>query len=196
MPLCFYLCESASKRDYCTCVWTGAEVTGAIFDAKTIAVFASVLRNRVVALPPGQLNSSTARSWTFSKRAPLPPPPVHLWRVKHTPCGESGWKWNEAGHDIASPAHLNVDGAVLISTDSLVADFAVTTAGAIRPGEVPCLADQLAAGLPSAPQFGARLHVRAGLGARAEGELTLAMQVVAGTRQVVWQRQLFLGLVQ
>lgn len=47
------------------------------------------------------------------------------------------------------------------------------------------LADQLAAGLPSAPQLGAGLHVWAGLGAVAEGELTLAVQTVAGTRQVV-----------
>lgn len=78
-----------------------------------------------------------------------------------------------------------MNGAVLISADSSVADFAVATAGAVRPGEVSCLADQLATGLPSAPQFGARLHVRAGLGARAKGELALAVQVVAGTRQVV-----------
>lgn len=78
-----------------------------------------------------------------------------------------------------------MEGDVLISTDSLVADFAIATAGAIRPGEVSCLTDQLAAGFPSAPQFGAWLHVRAGLGARAEGKLTLTVQVVAGTRQVV-----------
>lgn len=82
-------------------------------------------------------------------------------------------------------SHLDVYGAVLISADSSVADLAVATAGTVRPREVSGLADQLAVGLPGAPQFGARLHVRAGLGTGPEGEFTLAVQVVAGTRQVV-----------
>lgn len=76
-------------------------------------------------------------------------------------------------------------GVVLISAGSSVADLAVATAGAVRPGEVSGLAYQLAAGLPGAPQLGAGLHVRAGLGSGAESKLTLAVQAVAGTRQVV-----------
>lgn len=89
-----------------------------------------------------------------------------------------------------------MDGAVLIGTHSLVAHFAVAAAGAICPGEVSGLADQLAAGLARAPQFGAWLHVWAGLGAGAKGQLALTVQVVAGTGQVVRQRQLFLRLIQ
>lgn len=87
-------------------------------------------------------------------------------------------------------------GAVLIGAGSLVADLAVATAGAVRPGEVSGLADQLAAGLPGAPQLGAGLHVWAGLGVRAKSKLTLTVQAVPVTRQVVWQRQLPLWLVQ
>lgn len=81
--------------------------------------------------------------------------------------------------------YLDVYGAVLVIALSSVADLAVATAGAIRPGEVSSLADQLATGLPGAPQLGARLHVWAGLGAGAKSELTLTMQVIAGTRQIV-----------
>lgn len=66
-------------------------------------------------------------------------------------------------------------GAVLLSADSSVADLSLPTAGTVRPGEVPGLADQLAVGLPGAPQLGAGLHVRAGLGTGPEGELTLAV---------------------
>lgn len=66
------------KTDDHTSVWTQVQVTGAILDAKTVAVFAPILRNRVVALSLGQLNSSAAGSRTISKGAPLPPPSVHL----------------------------------------------------------------------------------------------------------------------
>lgn len=86
---------------------------------------------------------------------------------------------------ISALSHLDVHGAVLIRAGSSVADLAVATAGAVRPGEVSGLADLLAAGLPCAPQLGAGLHVWAGPGAVAEGKLTLAVQAVAGTRQVV-----------
>lgn len=92
--------------------------------------------------------------------------------------------------------YLEVDGAVLVGTHSLVAHFAIATACAIRPGEVSGLADQLSAGLPSAPQLGAWLHVWAGFGAGAKRQLTLTVQIVARTRQVVRQRQLFLRLIQ
>lgn len=68
-----------------------------------------------------------------------------------------------------SQSHLGVHGAVLIRASPLVADFAVATAGAISPGEVSGLADQLSAGLPSAPQLGAGLHVGAGLRAWTKG---------------------------
>lgn len=87
-------------------------------------------------------------------------------------------------------------GGVLIGAGSSVADLAVATAGAIRPGKVSGLTDQLSTGLARAPQFGAGLHVWAGLRGGAEGELTLAVQAVAGSGQVVWQRQLPLRLVQ
>lgn len=94
------------------------------------------------------------------------------------------------------PHYLIVGGAVLVGTHSLVAHFANATAGAIRPGEMSGLADQLAAGLPSAPQLEARIHVWAGFGGRAKRQLALTVQIVAGTRQVVKQRQLFLRLIQ
>lgn len=103
-------------------------------------------------------------------------------------------KWSGASPFLRG--YLDVDGAVLVGTHSLVAHFAVAAAGAVRPGEVSGLADQLAAGLAGAPQFGARLHVRAGFGARAKGQLALTVQVVAGTGQVVRQGQLFLRLIQ
>lgn len=60
-------------------------------------------------------------------------------------------------------------GAVLIGARPLVADFAVATAGAICPGEVSSLADQLSSGLSGAPQLGAGLHVGAGLRPGAKG---------------------------
>ena len=78
-----------------------------------------------------------------------------------------------------------MNGGVFISADPLVAHLAVTAAGAVRPREVSGLADQLAAGLAGAPQLGAGLHVGAGLGAGPEGELTLALEIVVGTRKVV-----------
>lgn len=92
--------------------------------------------------------------------------------------------------------YLKVDGAVLVGTHSLVAHFAIATASAIRPGEVSGLADQLAASFSSAPQLRAWLHVWAGFGAGAKCQLALTVQIVAGTRQVVRQRQLFLRLIQ
>lgn len=87
-------------------------------------------------------------------------------------------------------------GAVLIGAHPSVADLAVATVGAVCPGEVSGLADQLSAGLAGAPQLRAGLHVGAGLRAGAEGQLTLTMQAVAGAGQVVWERQLLLRLVQ
>lgn len=66
------------KTAHHTSVWTQVQVTGAILDAKTVAVFAPVLRNWVVALSLCQLNSSAAGSRTISKGAPLAPPSVNL----------------------------------------------------------------------------------------------------------------------
>lgn len=98
---------------------------------------------------------------------------------------QSVMKMTKQDRTVLSSSHLDVYGAVLIIAHSSVADLAIATAGTIRPREVSSLADQLATGLPGAPQLGAGLHVWTGLGARAKGELTLAVQVVAGTRQVV-----------
>lgn len=81
--------------------------------------------------------------------------------------------------------HLDVHGAVLISAGSSVADLAIATASTVCPREVSGLADQLATGLPSAPQLGAGLHVWAGLGTGAECKFTLTVQAVAGTGQAV-----------
>lgn len=93
-------------------------------------------------------------------------------------------------------SHRDVHGAVLFGTNPLVADFAIVAAGAVRPGKVSGLADQLSAGLPSAPQLGAGLHVGAGFGSGAEGQLTLTVQAVTGTGKVVWERQLLLRRIQ
>lgn len=76
-------------------------------------------------------------------------------------------------------------GAVVVSAGSLVAHFAVAAASAVCPGKVSGLADQLSAGFPGAPQFGAGLHVRTGLRADTESQLTLTVQAVGGARQVV-----------
>lgn len=65
-------------------------------------------------------------------------------------------------------SHRNVHGAVLISAGSLVAHLAVATAGAVCPGKVSSLANQLSVGFPGAPQFGTGLHVWTGLGANTE----------------------------
>lgn len=105
-------------------------------------------------------------------------------------------KLNRKDLTVLSFSHLDVHGAVLFSAGSSVANLAVVAAGTVRPREVSSLADQLATGLPGAPQLGAGLHVWAGLRAGAEGKLTLAMKTVAWTRQVVWERQLPLRLVQ
>lgn len=67
-------------RDEPTCVGTGVEVTGAILDAKAVTVFASVLRDRVVAVSLSKLNSPTAAPGTLSKPSPLPPLAIHLRR--------------------------------------------------------------------------------------------------------------------
>lgn len=80
---------------------------------------------------------------------------------------------------VLSFSHLDVHGAVLFNAGSSVANLAIAAAGTIRPREVSSLADWLATGLPGAPQLGAGLHVWAGLGAGAKGELTLAMKTVA-----------------
>lgn len=93
-------------------------------------------------------------------------------------------------------AHLDVHGGVLLGAGSPVAHLAIAAAGAVGPGEVSGLADELAAGFAGAPQLGAGLHVRAGLGGVTEGQLALTVQAVAGSRQIVWERQLPLRLVQ
>lgn len=62
----------------CTCIKTRVEVAGAILNSKAIAVFASILRDWVVTLSPGQLDTSTTRSGTIPKWTPLPPSTIHL----------------------------------------------------------------------------------------------------------------------
>lgn len=64
-------------------------------------------------------------------------------------------------------------GDVLIFAGPSVAHLATPTAGAICPGKVSGLTDELTTGFPSAPQLGAGLHVGAGFGAQPEGQLTL-----------------------
>lgn len=83
-----------------------------------------------------------------------------------------------------------------MAAGAAVADPALAAAGPVGPGEVAGLADQLVPGRPSAPQLGAGLHEGAGPGPGPEGQLTLALQVVAKTREAGGQGQLLLGLVQ
>lgn len=87
-------------------------------------------------------------------------------------------------------------GAVPGGACSSVADPALAAGSAVGPGEVAGLADQLALGLPGAPELGAGLHEGAGPGAGPEGQLALALQVVAQPGQAGGQRELLLGLVQ
>jgi len=83
-----------------------------------------------------------------------------------------------------------------LNAGTLQAESPLAAAGAVRPGEVPGLADDLPARLARAPELGAVLHVRAGLGAHAEGQLALLVQAVACPRQVFGQRDGFGWLVQ
>lgn len=180
-----------------TCVGTRVEVAGAIFDAEAVAVFASVLGRGVVALPLGQLNSPAAAPRTTGVRTPGPPASVHLDRVKpEPPCVRWQRNWENPFGRGGGASHLDPGGGVLVGAGPPVADPAVAAAGPVRPGEVSGLADQLALGFPSAPQLGAGLHEGAGLGAGPEGQLALAVQVVAEPGEAVGQRELLLGLVQ
>lgn len=92
--------------------------------------------------------------------------------------------------------HLDVHGGVLVDAAAPVANLFRATAGAVCPGEVAGLTHKLPAGLPGAPQLGAGLHVGAGLGARAEGKLALAVQAVGGAREAFVESHLLLRLVQ
>lgn len=70
--------------------------------------------------------------------------------------------------------------------DSSVTDLSITTMGAICPGEVPSHAHQVAAGLSRAPQTTAwGLHKRTRFGVFSEGELTLTVETVGRSWQVV-----------
>lgn len=175
-----------------TCVRTGVEVTGAVLDAEAVAVVAPVLGNGAVALPPGQLDSAPTTPGTTCERSPLPPAAVHLEaETRARRCSEE-----QPPGPLGAASHLDAHGVVLLGASPPVAHLGVAAAGAVRPGEVAGLADQLAAGPAGAPQLGAGLHVRARLGAGAERQLALAVQPVAGAGQVVRQRQLLLGRVQ
>lgn len=79
---------------------------------------------------------------------------------------------------------------------SLEAELALTTAGAICPGEVAGLAHHLPLGLASAPQFRTVLHIGTGLRAHPEGQFALLTQTVARARQVLRQGDRLAGLVQ
>lgn len=83
-----------------------------------------------------------------------------------------------------------------LDAGSLHAEPSLSTAGAVSPGEVACLTDDLSPSFSRAPQLGAILHVGAGLGADAKGQLTLLVEGVAGPREVLWQRDGLGGLVQ
>lgn len=83
-----------------------------------------------------------------------------------------------------------------LNAGTLQAEASLAAAGAVRPGEVTGLADDLPAGFARAPELGAVLHVRAGLGAHPEGQLALLVQAVARPRQVFGQRDGFGRLVQ
>lgn len=93
-------------------------------------------------------------------------------------------------------SHLSASGAVPVAAGASVADPALAAAGPVGPGEVAGLADQLVPGRPGAPELGAGLHEGAGPGAGPEGQLTLALQVVAEAGEAGGQRALLLGLVQ
>ena len=94
------------------------------------------------------------------------------------------------------PTHPVLAEAASLHTGPLEAGAAVPAAGAVGPGEVAGLAQRLALGLARAPQLAAALHVGAGLGAQAEGQLALLAQGVAGTRQVLGQGHGLAGLIQ
>lgn len=94
------------------------------------------------------------------------------------------------------PTHPVLAEAASLHTGPLEAEAAIPAAGAVGPGEVAGLAQRLALGLAGAPQLAAALHVGAGLGAHAEGQLALLAQGVAGTRQVLRQGHGLAGLVQ
>lgn len=109
--LCFTCVNQDKKTDDYTSVWTRVKVTGTIFDAETIAVFAPILRNWVVALSFCQLNSSAAGSRTISKGAPLAPPSVHLRQdnivdMVDQPEVTQKYKLRKVGHHCSSSSTL------------------------------------------------------------------------------------------
>ena len=91
---------------------------------------------------------------------------------------------------------LDVHSVVFVHASPSVADSAGSAAGAVCPWEMSGLAHQLPTGLPRAPQLGAGMHVGARPGTAPEGQLTLAVEAVAGAREGLWESQLVLGLVQ
>lgn len=93
-------------------------------------------------------------------------------------------------------AHLHRCDIFLISTSPPIAQLVVSTVSAVGPRKVTGLAYQLFFGLPGAPQFGAGLHVRAGLRSRAKGQLTLTTERVGDTWRVPRKGQQLLRLIQ
>lgn len=93
------------SEDQRTCVRTRAEVTGTVLDTKAVAVFASVFRDRVVALSSGQLNSPSTTSGTVTKRTPLPPPTIDLRQKNDQSCSLVCDKNAGAGWDAAFFPH-------------------------------------------------------------------------------------------
>lgn len=83
-----------------------------------------------------------------------------------------------------------------LNAGTLQTEAPFAAAGAVRPREVTGLADDLPARFARAPELGAVLHVRAGLGAHPESQLTLLVQAVTRPRKVFGQRNGFGRLVQ
>lgn len=92
--------------------------------------------------------------------------------------------------------NLDVHKSVSVHTHPSVTDSAVSAVAAICPREMSGLADQMPTCVPCAPKLGAWVHVWAGLRAGSKGQLTLAVEAVAGARKVLWESQLVMGLVQ
>ncbi|CAG6007486.1 unnamed protein product [Menidia menidia] len=96
----------------------------------------------------------------------------------HRPVGNAAVRCRTSFHALA----LDHPPLETIPTRTSVAELAVAAPRAVGPGEVAGLTHQLPAGFAGAPQLGAGLHVGAGLGAEAEGQLALPVQAVAGAR--------------
>lgn len=100
-------------------------------------------------------------------------------------------------HVRISQPYLSLVYIHLIHADAPHTQLSIPTGGAISPGEVTCLTHQLAPGHPCTPEpTTGRLHEGTGLGAISEGQLTLPVQAVGGSREDFRQGQRLQGLIQ